>query len=225
MAEQLGHRVRKAREAYGMSATLLAERAGITRQLLYMIESNRTLDPGVLKVKAIAEVLKVSVDYLLGRKDERTYGRARRAGTRVGHRPARQSAPWAYDVHGAREEVYITQGGFIYAREDVCQATPVGRLANWGVIRVLRLLLANVHEGLHPAPLVPLAEMVTISGPRKRPGARSRGEKQSGSLSPCPPGTRPPWASGSCGRSWAHPAAAPGCRTAHARAHVLCVCP
>jgi DNA-binding XRE family transcriptional regulator len=70
MAEQLGDRVRKARKAYGMSATLLAERAGLTRQLLYMIESNRTLDPGVLKVKALAEVLKVSVDYLLGLKDE-----------------------------------------------------------------------------------------------------------------------------------------------------------
>jgi transcriptional regulator with XRE-family HTH domain len=74
MAEQLGDRVRKAREAYGMSATLLAERAGLTRQLLYMIESNRTLDPGVLKVKAIATVLKVSVDYLLGLKDETSVG-------------------------------------------------------------------------------------------------------------------------------------------------------
>ena len=73
MAEQLGDRVRKARETYGMSATLLANRAGINRQLLYMIESNRTLDPGVLKVKAIAEVLKVSVDYLLGLKEDSSF--------------------------------------------------------------------------------------------------------------------------------------------------------
>ena len=70
MADQLGDRVRQSRERYGMSATLLAHRAGINRQLLYMIESNKTVDPDVLEVKAIAEVLKVSVDYLLGRKEE-----------------------------------------------------------------------------------------------------------------------------------------------------------
>ena len=66
---KLGDRVRQAREAYGMSATLLAKRAAITRQQLYMIESNRTPDPGVLTIKAIAKVLRVSVDFLLNGTD------------------------------------------------------------------------------------------------------------------------------------------------------------
>jgi transcriptional regulator with XRE-family HTH domain len=70
MSIQLGDRVRKAREDYGMSAAELARRAGITRQQVYMIESNRTPDPGVLKIKAIAQTLRVSVDYLLGLKND-----------------------------------------------------------------------------------------------------------------------------------------------------------
>jgi transcriptional regulator with XRE-family HTH domain len=69
MARKLGDRIRKAREDYGMSATLLAERAGITRQQLYMIETNRTTDPHVRAVKAIADVLRVSVDFLLKEED------------------------------------------------------------------------------------------------------------------------------------------------------------
>ncbi len=70
MEEQLGDRVRKTRERYGMTAAELARRVEISRQQLYMIENNKTSNPGVLKVKAIAEVLKVSIDYLLGREDE-----------------------------------------------------------------------------------------------------------------------------------------------------------
>jgi transcriptional regulator with XRE-family HTH domain len=65
MAERLGDRIRAERERYGISATLLAERVGITRQQLYMIESNKTLDPGVLTVMAIADQLGVTTDYLL----------------------------------------------------------------------------------------------------------------------------------------------------------------
>jgi transcriptional regulator with XRE-family HTH domain len=71
MDEQLGDRIRKAREDYGMSAAKLAERVGITRQHLYMIESGRTLDPGALTVTAIAEVLGVSTDALLRGKRPR----------------------------------------------------------------------------------------------------------------------------------------------------------
>jgi transcriptional regulator with XRE-family HTH domain len=67
--EKIGDRVRKAREAYGMSATLLAKRAGITRQQLYMIETGKTADPGVHAIKAIAKVLRVSVDLLVSGQD------------------------------------------------------------------------------------------------------------------------------------------------------------
>jgi transcriptional regulator with XRE-family HTH domain len=70
MAESLGDRIRKARELYGMSQAELARRIKISKQALYQIESNKTPDPGVLKIKAIADVLKVSVDALLGREEE-----------------------------------------------------------------------------------------------------------------------------------------------------------
>ena len=66
MPEPLGTRVRQARKRYGMSAAELARRVAITRQQIYMIESNKSPDPGVLTVKAIADVLGVSVDSLLG---------------------------------------------------------------------------------------------------------------------------------------------------------------
>ena len=69
MAESLGDRIRKAREIYGMSQAELARRIKLSKQALYQIESNKTPDPGVLKVKAIADVLKVSVDSLLGREE------------------------------------------------------------------------------------------------------------------------------------------------------------
>lgn len=65
MAERLGDRIRKAREEYGMSSTLLAQRAEISRQQLYMIESNQTTNPGVFTIKAIARVLHVDVAYLV----------------------------------------------------------------------------------------------------------------------------------------------------------------
>jgi transcriptional regulator with XRE-family HTH domain len=70
MAELLGDRIRKARERYGMSQAELARRIKVSKQALYQIESNKTPDPGVLKVKAIADVLKISVDALLGREAE-----------------------------------------------------------------------------------------------------------------------------------------------------------
>ena len=66
MTEPLGTLVRQARKRYGMSAAELARRVAITRQQIYMIESNKSPDPGVLTVKAIADVLGVSVDSLLG---------------------------------------------------------------------------------------------------------------------------------------------------------------
>ena len=65
MEERLGDRVRKTRERYGMAAAELARRVEISRNQLYMIESNKTPDPGALTVVAIAEVLGVSTDFLL----------------------------------------------------------------------------------------------------------------------------------------------------------------
>jgi transcriptional regulator with XRE-family HTH domain len=54
-----------------MSAAELARRIGVTRQQLSMIESNKTPNPGALTVKAIAEALDVSTDFLLGRRSGR----------------------------------------------------------------------------------------------------------------------------------------------------------
>jgi transcriptional regulator with XRE-family HTH domain len=76
MVETLGERIRQARERYGMSQAELARRIKISKQALYQIESNKTPDPGVLKVKAIADVLNISMDALLGRDE---WGRERAA--------------------------------------------------------------------------------------------------------------------------------------------------
>jgi transcriptional regulator with XRE-family HTH domain len=65
MDEKLGDRIRAMRERYGMPATVLAERGGISRQQLHMIETNKTPDPGALTVLRIADALGVSTDYLL----------------------------------------------------------------------------------------------------------------------------------------------------------------
>ena len=65
MDEKLGDRIRAMRKRYGMPATVLAERGGISRQQLHMIETNKTPDPGALTVLQIAEALGVSTDYLL----------------------------------------------------------------------------------------------------------------------------------------------------------------
>jgi transcriptional regulator with XRE-family HTH domain len=69
MTEKLGARIRKARERYGMSQAELARRIHISKNSMNMIESGKTPDPSALKVKAIADTLRVSTDYLLGRED------------------------------------------------------------------------------------------------------------------------------------------------------------
>ena len=69
MSEELGTRIRKAREHYGMSQAELARRIKVSKNSMNMIESGKTPDPSALKVKAIADTLRVSADYLLGRKD------------------------------------------------------------------------------------------------------------------------------------------------------------
>jgi transcriptional regulator with XRE-family HTH domain len=70
MAETLGDRVRKARLRYGMSQTELAKRVGISKTAMNQIEMGETLDPKISRIRAIADILGVSMDYLAGRKDD-----------------------------------------------------------------------------------------------------------------------------------------------------------
>jgi transcriptional regulator with XRE-family HTH domain len=70
MAEELGGRIRQTRIRYGMSQAELARRIGISTQGMNMIESGKTPDPAASRIKAIAQVLKVSADYLLGLSDD-----------------------------------------------------------------------------------------------------------------------------------------------------------
>jgi transcriptional regulator with XRE-family HTH domain len=70
MAETLGARIRKARQVYGMSQAELARRIGISATAMNQIESGKTPDPAVSRIKAIADVLNCTTDYLLGRTEE-----------------------------------------------------------------------------------------------------------------------------------------------------------
>ena len=70
MAETLGDRIRKARERYGMSQAELSRRVGISKNAMNLIELNKTPDPAASIVKAVADTLRVSADYLLGRKED-----------------------------------------------------------------------------------------------------------------------------------------------------------
>jgi transcriptional regulator with XRE-family HTH domain len=70
MSEPIGARIRKARVKYGMSQAELARRIKISLNAMNKIELGETPDPRASRIKAIADVLRVSADYLLGRKDE-----------------------------------------------------------------------------------------------------------------------------------------------------------
>lgn len=65
MANPIGQRIRQVRQDYGMSQVELARRLGISRQNLNNIERERSMPPPPL-IKQIAELLRVSGDYLLG---------------------------------------------------------------------------------------------------------------------------------------------------------------
>jgi transcriptional regulator with XRE-family HTH domain len=90
MPTLLGDRIRQARMDYGMSQAELARRIKISKQSLYDIESNRTLDPGVLKVLAIADTLRVSLNMLLGREET---ARERTSDKAAAPPPAKRSRP------------------------------------------------------------------------------------------------------------------------------------
>ena len=72
MQETLGKRIRKERLRYGMSQTELAKRVGISKTAMNQIEMGETTDPRMSRIRAIADILGVSMDYLAGRKDEDT---------------------------------------------------------------------------------------------------------------------------------------------------------
>ena len=62
--ENIGCRIRLARQQYGMSQAELARRAGISKTAMNDIEGGRTHDPGFSVVAAIAQVIGVSLDQL-----------------------------------------------------------------------------------------------------------------------------------------------------------------
>jgi transcriptional regulator with XRE-family HTH domain len=70
MSESLGERIRKVRIRYGMSQAELARRIKVSLNTMNKIEAGETPDPRASRIKAIADVLGVSADYLLGREDE-----------------------------------------------------------------------------------------------------------------------------------------------------------
>jgi len=70
MEKTLGERIRRIRQVRGLTQTELAHHIGISKTAMNQIESSKTSDPGVSRVTAIARVLQVSSDYLLGLKED-----------------------------------------------------------------------------------------------------------------------------------------------------------
>ena len=70
MSETLGERIRRIRLRYGMSQAELARRIKISGNSLNKIEAGETPDPRASGIKAIADVLGVTTDYLLRGEDD-----------------------------------------------------------------------------------------------------------------------------------------------------------
>jgi transcriptional regulator with XRE-family HTH domain len=68
----LGERIRQERRRVGLSQTALAQRIDISPTALNDIETGKTPDPRVSRIKAIADTLQVSTDYLVGLTDDST---------------------------------------------------------------------------------------------------------------------------------------------------------
>jgi transcriptional regulator with XRE-family HTH domain len=83
MKETLGARIRQARLLYGMSQTELARRVGISKTAMNQIEMGETADPRLSRIRAIADILGVSMDYLAGRQNEDATPTPQRPGTRT----------------------------------------------------------------------------------------------------------------------------------------------
>jgi transcriptional regulator with XRE-family HTH domain len=79
----LGSRLRQCRERLGLSQNELARRSGVNVATINRLESGRKTDLGARQLQQLAEVFRVSTDYLLGRTDQETADPERR-GTRRG---------------------------------------------------------------------------------------------------------------------------------------------
>jgi transcriptional regulator with XRE-family HTH domain len=68
MAEALGYRIRMHRARLRLSQSDLGDRIGLSTNGISLIERGE-VDPRASVIRAIADALGVSTDYLLGRKD------------------------------------------------------------------------------------------------------------------------------------------------------------
>ena len=68
--ETLGQRIRRLREAHGLSQVGLARRLDASTNAINLLEQDRISDPHWQRLVAIAEILEVSLDYLAGRTDD-----------------------------------------------------------------------------------------------------------------------------------------------------------
>jgi transcriptional regulator with XRE-family HTH domain len=69
MADTLGDRIRMHRARLRLSQHELGKKVGLSTNSISAVETGE-VDPKASKLKAIAQVLGVSVDYLLGLKDK-----------------------------------------------------------------------------------------------------------------------------------------------------------
>lgn len=65
--ETLGQRIRRLREACGISQVAMARRLGASTNAINLLEQDSISDPHWLRMVAIAEILEVSLDELAGR--------------------------------------------------------------------------------------------------------------------------------------------------------------
>ncbi len=70
MAETMGDRIRMHRARLRLSQTELGKRVGLSTNAISLIEAGE-VDPRASRIKAIAQALGVTSDYLLGMEDEK----------------------------------------------------------------------------------------------------------------------------------------------------------
>jgi transcriptional regulator with XRE-family HTH domain len=70
--ETLGQRIRRLREAQGLSQAALARRLDASTNAINLLEQDRITDPHWQRLVAIAELFEVSLDYLARRTDDPT---------------------------------------------------------------------------------------------------------------------------------------------------------
>jgi transcriptional regulator with XRE-family HTH domain len=68
--ETLGQRIRRLREAHGITQAALARRLDASTNAINLLEQDHISDPHWQRLVAIAEILEVSLDYLAGRTDD-----------------------------------------------------------------------------------------------------------------------------------------------------------